>query len=258
MIAYVDAAGTHRAARAFSLAVYVASERAWESFESEWSALLEREGLGWIHMTDLEAGRSLWKDKLTWTRARKDSILRELAPIINRHVAMGFVEAVDVRSHRRILGPCFDTSIIRRQRDFKNPHVYALWQIVGLVYAIVKDALPHGERVAFICDRENRGLRGLLLRHYEEMIDNNPHLERWISPDLHFGSSKRLPPLQAADCLAWESAHEMRQSLRLFGRDPQREFLKTLHVLPKVQIHYQTESKLTRLRRRAVREGILL
>ncbi|SRR6266481_363010 len=271
MIAYVDAAGTHgrpelpaRQARCFAIAFYLAPEGAWEWFEGQWQAALDNPDAplpNGLHMTDFEAKEGPFKD---WSRERKDAVLLNLASIIRFPCIWGFAGARDAAAHRRILGFRLRSSLEKRNRDFENPHIMALWEVVGMVQHFMRNhfiAELRRERVALICNNENSGVRGLLLDHWDEMHRGNPHLGEWLDPELSFQPSRRCLPLQAADFLAWESAFEMRQRARPFRRtQPRISYRALAHEAGEggnALIHYADEAKIRRFRDRATRGRLL-
>jgi hypothetical protein len=73
LIAYFDEAGTHASTRLTVMAGWVADVDRWRRFESEWARLLARNGISYVHGTDLMSGKGPFKG---WSRDRRATLFR--------------------------------------------------------------------------------------------------------------------------------------------------------------------------------------
>ncbi len=91
--AYFDASGNKREQRILTVAGFVGRVTKWEKFEKEWAAILAKEKVRSMHMTDFASSQGEFKNWKGQTDRRRNFI-SELGECIKRNTNKGFASSV--------------------------------------------------------------------------------------------------------------------------------------------------------------------
>jgi hypothetical protein len=195
MLAYFDASGSMGDSPVFVMAGYIGRSADWERFTPEWQAGLETpKAIDYFKMSEAWARRGEFHG---WHTEDRDSRLKLLAPIVNRHAIASVISVVPINSWKRHFVGRLDNSYHDR------PYYFAFHGIISnavkyLHAKSIKEKIDcifdseGGEPIAEIIDGFSR---------YAEMAPN--HLKEYIGDPPVFRDEKEILPLQAADMLAW-------------------------------------------------------
>ncbi len=175
--------------RAFSLGGLRATYEDWLSFSDEWGVVLSSENVPWFHMREFRSPSSkspYWG----WTEDRRQEFLMRLVQVITSRLKtpVGFVE--------RLPEP-------HEPEKLRDHYYSAYWECV---HTAVWD-LPDTDKVHLVF-ASHPEISGVALstyhRHILDAYAKDFRDERVGT--ITFGRSKDIPPLQAADLVAWEFA----------------------------------------------------
>ena len=226
LAARFDDSNSHPDGKAITVGGYLAHESRWNAFIPEWQAFLKRCGLTepwhqnkfaavWDGKTPYDKNKNPYAD---WSLEECTARFKEAALIINRHVEVAIAVTVDRDLFKQAT---------TKEAKTKCGDEYGL-----AVLACVREAARIGEHLfpgsRIACQFETK--QGA--NEAKGFVTDFSLYSGWSVEIGDAGSeTKRFPPLQAADILAWEW---YRDSERYFGRDPRprREALKLLGDAP--------------------------
>lgn len=99
--AYFDASGTKKEQRVLTVAGFVGRVPKWGRFNYEWSAILAKENVTAMHMTDFASSRGeyvSWKGQAE----RRRNFVSLLSECIKRHTNKGFASSVILSDYREV------------------------------------------------------------------------------------------------------------------------------------------------------------
>lgn len=194
--AYVDDSGKENDSYSMVLAGYIASVETWEMFSIDWKKILESYGLKNFHMVEAwRLGRSYRK----LGPIRRNALLTALVECISDHVEHAFVLSMDTESYRHWYGRKEFPDI-----DATRPYLLGFHGMLTMIsdyvynrrddcdFTIVYDE-QGGESAARVLDAVQT-LRDVAKQHGRDTMR---------IPTPQFMSDDSVPPLQAADLLAW-------------------------------------------------------
>jgi hypothetical protein len=204
---YLDESGTHEGSPVMAVAGYVFKSVQAHRFSREWGRALERFKLPYAHMTDCATGNGAYKDMSLEDRIQTE---KTLIPLIRNRSAVGFSIAVRPGYYEeKMRGHIFPVS----------PYSFCL---ITCVHAISQWAYQNGaDKVSYFFEAGHR--------HQNEAntIMGHIHGSSAFGYVSHaFIDKKFALPLQAADMLAWQSAHFLKR--RGEGHKPMRKDFKAL------------------------------
>ncbi len=182
---YLDESGAHKESPVVVVAGLVASKEQWVEFNREWKQLMGSEGVSALHMADLESPYGKFKD---WKQDRKEILLIRLVDLIILHTEPYLAYGCVIKKNE------FET--IKGQ----YPEIrISAYQLAGELFAasVHKWAsnFPEIEGYSLCFDRGQK-----LLNQTLPIAD-----EQKIYGTIKKGDKSSMPPLQAADFLAYET-----------------------------------------------------
>ncbi len=166
-----------------------------EHFGREWSRLLHDYGLSYFHMKDYAHSKeefTLWGGD----DARRKEFLKRLIGIIRRRANISIGVVVDRQEYNHYV--CTPD----RRRFFKNIYTTASYMCL-FFNGRWADKYAYGDPIAYVFDEGNPKRSDFESAYYESK--NIPELEqRYRLGSLSFADDKAVPPLQAADFIAYE------------------------------------------------------
>ena len=193
LTAYLDESGTHDGARAVAIGCYVASLDRWERFSGQWLDVLRDEGIEPpFHMVDFSHGvdrYAPWRDDVV-KRAR---VIARLGSLLRRFYACGrVVEAAPFRDH-----------IATFWNDHRNepldPYVFG----IRLVTEWIVQRFGGGSHSVRIVIEQGHALMGTAIGQF--YFDREYQAGWECLEGMDQGDKKKIPALQGADVLAYES-----------------------------------------------------
>jgi hypothetical protein len=224
--AFFDESGTAPEAPALILAGLISTRRRWKLFSSAWQALLDEWEIPYFHMTDFEAGVGHyvgWKD----ARLHQPRIVALLDLVCEYCVAAVSV-AVSNDDFRRIYGP--------------NAHARLRFALAARVlFNEVSKFDRHGkpavfysmagsDRFAYVFESGAAGI-GQVLRVFQRYYNNPLQRATYRLSSCELGDKRKLPPLQAADIVAFEGRAQWSR-FRGFESRPTRYTYLRLSSIP--------------------------
>lgn len=200
-----------------AVAGYLGPVTMWEeSFTPAWRAVLARAPKPVSEFKAADCRHRVGEFK-GWSREECDALTRDLIDVITdpAHALIGFGAAV-------LMQEALFTSIVRQQ----NRHHFAYWWCVS---GVTRDAInlarhQPGEVDTLQCVfDEEKDLWSQATQGFGHVRESSGEFAKRVLPPMS-GRSHDLPPLQAADLLAYETYKELRN--RHEGRDPSRALVR--------------------------------
>ncbi len=192
---YVDDSGKSDQSPVQVLAGYLSTDERWAVFSKEWTALLDEAGLDAFRMAD--AWRLARRYRSNGPLAR-DSLIVRAVECIKRHAQMAFVSSLPFSGFQEYL-------------DLKGDHAHPLGRpyFVGF-YSLLWQVYKHAhlyradQRIEIVLDEQGGESQRYVLSAMSEFrrlaSEKLSHLD---IPTPRFKRDQDVPPLQAADMLAW-------------------------------------------------------
>jgi hypothetical protein len=197
LTAYFDESGTDATSEVMTLAAYASPEERWQRFSAEWSAVLRepRFAVGEFKTADWY-GRYNEFRKFRETKRRQDwqRLWAMLTAIIDKRVRFGVSVSVPVRQHAALT-----VSRVPGGSTLRDAYT---WAMHACLEAIEQAPERRGETVACVFDDGHKH-KGLAESRYREIVRDRGWEGMVFVPSVTRASSACVPPLQAADALAW-------------------------------------------------------
>ena len=200
LVAHVDDSGSDENEHAFILAGFVSTSEKWARFSDEWDALCRQvPQTPDFKMTIAERLKGIgtyWGNgTLAELTARRNTKVQALASLINKYALYRINAYLDWHNYRVIARS-------RVPKDVDDPYFFLFFQLITAVaHHQVQTELR--EKVDFVFDHQGRIGETAVLWH-STLIATLPQLARdIISSTPIFWHDKDVPPLKAADMLAW-------------------------------------------------------
>jgi hypothetical protein len=206
--AYFDESGTQAGAPVLTVGGYISHAASWDEFSTEWAQAMTEYGIDHFHMNQFENRRGPFKD---WPNHRRIPRLNRLMTIINRHTLASVGMSVDRVGFERV----FSQTIKDRVR---GPYGLALKGCLASLKRLSKDVKlrePIALVFAYGADQA-----GLIERETMTVIRASQDESRYI--DVSFERRTSIPPLQAADIVAYDMCKEVARILGHHKRAPRR------------------------------------
>ncbi len=191
LAAYLDEAGTHGGSRLVNVAGAIASVPQWTNFTKKWKRQIALHNLSFFHMTDFVTGRGPYRG---WDEHKKKQVLLALIQIIKDHVRYLVGNAVSPED--------FDAAYAKHPTPcIKNAyHFCAVMTLPTVGYW--KLASTKRPPVDLIFESGNK-LFDQYFRLIQKDFSNDMARESYGIKSLSLGDKKEMPPLQAADIIAY-------------------------------------------------------
>ena len=173
---------------------YLADHSNWDALSTDWDLLLKKHKIPYLHVKDFLAAKKVYED-LGWNKPPKSTsaldVLGEFIDVICKHTIMGVGIGVDAKKYREILKDV-------RKKD--KPEVFCFERTIRRVLE-ASHALQWEEPLAVIFD----DCEQYSMKAYANLCEiqrRSPELRTRIGM-IGFGNDEIVPPLQAADVLAY-------------------------------------------------------
>jgi hypothetical protein len=197
LTAYFDESGTDATSEVVTLAAYVSPVERWTRFTVEWVAVLRdpRFAVGEFKTADWYGKYGEFhkfrdpKRLVNWRR-----LWAMLTRLIDKRVRFGVSVSIPVRQHEALTKPRLPA-----KSAFRDAYVLAMQ---ACLEAIQQSEERRGERVACVFDDGHKH-KGLAEARFRGIVRDRGWEESVFDPSVTRASSAQVPPLQAADALAW-------------------------------------------------------
>jgi hypothetical protein len=196
-IAYMDESGTHDESDFAALAGYVDHSNGWTEFETAWNAVLAYYHVDEFHMTDFENRYKEFDWRNYWFLPDEElrrPFMRDLLRALHSPKRLRVGCTISMRDYREIIPERF-------HKDY-NPYYFLFAKCVEQLWRVSFLMLPPKEKLAFVFD-EKLGFEGRSTAIFYALRDSRFQYSDSMG-DIHFASSRKLAPLQAADFVAFE------------------------------------------------------
>ncbi|MBY3154466.1 DUF3800 domain-containing protein [Rhizobium laguerreae] len=202
--AFIDDSASDKGDRRLFMAGYLNRADKWHLFSEAWNEELRMApSISYLRMAEANNLRGEFKG---WAKEAREQKLHGLARVINHFEPMSFQFTINREEYSRVLTPV-------SPRGLGTPHFTCCFSVVSGVSRYVASAKVRVP-IEFIFD-EQEGVSADMALLFHEMKRSIPRgARKLISAAPVFGNDKLVPPLQAADMLAWHlrREHESRKS----------------------------------------------
>jgi hypothetical protein len=219
--AYFDGGTRQKAPRVAYIGGYLGRVQDWIRFNTKWRAFLRNNDLEVFHMAQYVARKGPY---LGWSDARRLAVIRRALALITGTAKFGVSTAV--------LLDDYESFGKTAQQLLGSPYSLCVGGCVAKTARVLHDAGVK-EDVAYVFELGDLG-QGKVRVAFEELFRQPGFMKRYGILSVNFEDKRRLPGLQTADILAWESGRHVMDSLN--AEDvPMR---KSLEVLVNAIPHY--------------------
>ena len=187
--AYIDESGIHDGSDVTAVATIISRPLLWQKWTREWNAA--KAPIKIFHAVDCA---NLKREFLGWEPPERDRYVANLLPVIGRFQFAGHVTGIDNRDVEK-LRPEFP----KIGKHIRLPYITCLQIALHRTLDYLNDQ-GSTDRVAFV--HEDNDYKGEALQCFDWMKALPAYNAREMS--FTFASKKSAPPLQAADCFAYE------------------------------------------------------
>jgi Protein of unknown function (DUF3800) len=208
LVLYCDDSGTHDQSEWAIAASLIAPDYQWEKFTEEWQAVAGKEGFKEFHMSTFVAKKPPF-DTPEWADDEKRRrTIRQLLGIIKCRVRIAFASAVQKAAYDEVVPAQF-----KEDRAMGlNHYTFAVRMCMGRIINW-RSQYGHRGRLQYVFDRVSKG-RGEIDTVFNRSLAENPAGALADSGIVRggwsFENKAEFIPIQAADILAWEALHHMR------------------------------------------------
>jgi hypothetical protein len=226
LTAYFDESGTDATSEIATLAAYVSPDERWARFTAEWFAVLHdpRFAIGEFKTAD-------WYGKYDEFEKFRDPKRRThwqrlwamLTRVIDNRVRFGVSVSVPVREHAALTKPRLPA-----RSALRDPYN---WAMQACLEAIEQTEERRGEMVACVFDDGHKH-RGLAEARFRGIVQHRGWEGTVFDPSVTRASSAQVPPLQAADALAWTTRKHVDALRQDPNAKPGRELIRLRQRVP--------------------------
>lgn len=224
MAVYLDESGTHGSSPIITVGGYLAPVVQWKHFQSKWKAALQKEGIGYFHMTDFENRRGQFEG---WTEERKVPFFQKLSKILLSHVTLGVAMAVVIDD--------YNTAIPLEHREGVHPYTFCAMECMRQIRWWT-DQQGIRDPIAYVLE-DGGPNPGEILRGKRQLESDSKLREAYRYSSLTHCDKRAMIQLQAADILAYET---WKQSQRIYKGERDKELRKSIQQLLPPQKRYFT------------------
>lgn len=196
---YIDDSGTAPDQSTAVAAGWIAKYPTWNFFNREWDKVrnVESHKFSVMHMAEFVYGDGEFED---WLLETKEAVLKKLFPIFHKRILRGFALGVIKKDFDEIVPP-----ELRRQ-GHTNHYTYAIRRLMGFVHKWRHDNQIQEEIQYFFDFMDKHDPRRIEIENVLTTIgtpEQNFAFYGLRRDGFHFIDKDGIPPLQAADMLAW-------------------------------------------------------
>jgi hypothetical protein len=190
LAAYFDESGTHDSSEIIVVAGLVSPVFRWERLTRSWQRILAKYQLEDFHMVDCAHGVGAFK---SWDRGRRDKLVRELVPVMTKHVFWRAWTAIVRADYVQ----CF-------KRDWRSQAFGQAYTIgaLGCASRILQLAKTRDMLIPYMFEQGGRG-GGRTTAMLQGLIESGQK-EFYRMGSLTVDHRRNVPALQAADLHAYE------------------------------------------------------
>lgn len=195
---YVDDSGTGPTQGVAVAAGWIAPTHSWNLFDRDWQRLQNGvDKFNCMHMAEFVGGHG---EFVGWGLDKKRRLATNMRTLIKKRARKGFALAVTKTD--------FDQSVPAQLRalGFENHYTYAVRRVMGMIHEWRIQEKLMNEPIEYIFDFMDKHdpRRREIERVFEVIGDPNGNFDYYgVQEEPIFRNKKAIPPLQAADVLAW-------------------------------------------------------
>jgi hypothetical protein len=198
----MDESGTHDNSPVVVVGAYVGKPSMWRDWTKEWNRT--KKPINVFHAVDCA---NLVGEFKGWDKARRDAYCARLLPVIPRHNILGIAVGIQMDAFRREIAPYPEL-----REMFGTPYTACFQWVIETLLEMLAEYNSE-QRVAFF--HECNDYQGEALKTLRYIQDERKG-KNVIT--LAFGGKEDYVPLQAADVLAYEANHLLRDPKRKLRR----------------------------------------
>jgi hypothetical protein len=188
--AFIDETGDQKIDNRIFMCGYACQDEVWQSFSSDWGAIIANTGSGPIHGTELLSCKGAFYG---WDETRADNLVADLVNIIRSKVPLGVAVGLDMK-HYRTFTPA-------QRNQLGSPLLACMVRIIDVFVGIVDEMRQRGEDVAGINLAFDDSAESVeMLKTWIQLKKVRRTLTDYIKA-VSFADDKWFFPLQAADLL---------------------------------------------------------
>jgi len=196
---YIDDSGTAPEQSTAVAAGWIAKYPTWNFFNREWDKVrnVESRKFSTMHMASFVYGKGEFEN---WDLDTKKTVLNKLFPIFHRRIHQGFGLGVIKKDFDEIVPPEL------RAQGHENHYTYAIRRVMGFIHKWRQDNHVQEEIQYFFDFMDKHDPRRIEIEKVFTTIgthDQNLAYYGLRRDGFHFLDKDGIPPLQAADMLAW-------------------------------------------------------
>jgi hypothetical protein len=192
---FMDESGTHCGSPVVTVGAYIAKPSHWQAWQKEWNRL--KKPIRVVHAADCANQDGEFKD---WDQSKRFAFAAKMIPVIPKHIPMGVAIGINLRAFEKAMAPHPELRMM-----VGSPYGACFqWVVQTLINKM--EEYRDNQRIAFF--HEQNDYEEEATKAFEWVKQHRPEKRRPIS--LKFGGKHEYVPLQAADILAYEANHVIR------------------------------------------------
>jgi len=204
---YFDESGTDSGNSSLIVAGFGATIEQWDRFSDEWLQAQADFRAPCFHAKEFDDARRGFGPYADWSKAKRDEYLNRLLGIIIRRTFMSFGTILEKDAYDAVIAPH-----PARRKYFYAPYAFAAFNCI-FETCDWRNEYHAGKVITFFFDKGHKNEGQLLEVAQRVLIGKDRLVQDLVSADDQF-----LPPLQAADLLAFELCAEARALLAAANR----------------------------------------
>ncbi|HEY1648667.1 MAG TPA: DUF3800 domain-containing protein [Terracidiphilus sp.] len=173
---------------------YLADESNWDALATDWSVLLKKHQIPYLHTTDFLCAEGIYKE-LGWKEKEKNdlilSVINEFIDVIRCHTVFGIAIGLDAKKYREI------TNGYRKR---PKPEVFCFERLLRKCVDIAEEVKEGSPLCLLFDDSKEYSMKAYA--NFSEVQQRHPEVKKSIGL-IGFGNDEVIPPLQAADVFAY-------------------------------------------------------
>jgi hypothetical protein len=214
---YIDDSGTAPDQNVAIAAGWIAKMPAWILFERSWAKIrnVDSQKFTCMHMADFVYGSGQFKG---WSLDKKLLVVEKLTPPIKKRALKGFALGVIKKDFDEIVPAAL------RAQGFENHYTYAIRRVLGMIHDWRKSQKNEDQPIEYIFDymdpHDPRRKEIQKVFASTGTPDENFGMYGLREDGFDFKHKEGLPPLQAADMLAWTIYQAMLHEIKEKNANP--------------------------------------
>lgn len=197
--------------RVYTVGGYISTDVQWKKFRREWRRILAAESIPYFHMVKFQACKPPYD---VWSKDKRADFLASLHAVIHNRTLMSFATTVDITD--------FEALIPEQKKKLVNPHIFAVKNCMKAVGFWAAEKLIHHPLIAYIFEQGSEHDKQVKRLLDEELPDEDRWFFRLASLKHVDKKTGGMPPLQAADIVAYEAMKEIARRLNTEKQRPAR------------------------------------